>query len=411
MLISALAALALSAGPVVIEDDFSKALAKAKAQKKLLFVDVWAPWCHTCVYMREHVLPTDAVASFERDVVFAAIDSEKVKNEAFLAKYPISVWPTLLFIDPSDGAVRFSWAGSADATQLASLLEAARGQGTLADADAATARGDMADAADRYIKAKPRDGRGVASMLFALYRAKRFDVCAATAVESLAALPRPQDKATVVSWGLGCAAGAEAGSAAKGAPLRALVTEAKALLSSNEVMGDDISSLYESLVDERTEAKDTAGAKALAEAWLTSLEGAAATAATPGQRAAFDAHRVNAALVLGQPARAIDALLLTELQFPTDFNPPARLARLYEARQQWPLATAAIARAVKKNREGPRRICLLRTQAQLAKASGNALEQRRVAQEALANLARLPASPLKERCAAGLEALAQVDSR
>jgi len=47
--------LAASSAPKVIEDDYAKALAEAKKTKKLLFVDAWAPWCHTCVFMREHV--------------------------------------------------------------------------------------------------------------------------------------------------------------------------------------------------------------------------------------------------------------------------------------------------------------------------------------------------------------------
>ena len=49
-----LLSLALAAsGPTFIEDDFAKALKTAKKDKKLLFVDAWAPWCHTCVAMRE----------------------------------------------------------------------------------------------------------------------------------------------------------------------------------------------------------------------------------------------------------------------------------------------------------------------------------------------------------------------
>ncbi len=45
-----LAALALTlavpaaAAPVVIEDDWPRALAVAKAKDRLLFVDAWAPW-------------------------------------------------------------------------------------------------------------------------------------------------------------------------------------------------------------------------------------------------------------------------------------------------------------------------------------------------------------------------------
>ncbi len=33
-----------AAAPAVVEDDWPRALALAKAQDRLLFVDAWAPW-------------------------------------------------------------------------------------------------------------------------------------------------------------------------------------------------------------------------------------------------------------------------------------------------------------------------------------------------------------------------------
>ena len=35
---------AAAAAPTVVEDDWPRALALAKAQERLLFVDAWAPW-------------------------------------------------------------------------------------------------------------------------------------------------------------------------------------------------------------------------------------------------------------------------------------------------------------------------------------------------------------------------------
>ena len=87
-------------GPKFIDDDYARALKQAKAQKKLLFIDVWAPWCHTCIAMKEQVFTRPAFTAFEKDVVFASIDTERARSDAFLKKFPIDVWPTLLFIDP-----------------------------------------------------------------------------------------------------------------------------------------------------------------------------------------------------------------------------------------------------------------------------------------------------------------------
>jgi thiol-disulfide isomerase/thioredoxin len=73
-----LLALTLSAatGPTFIEDDFSKALKTAKAQKKLLFVDAWAPWCHTCLSMQREVLEQPALGALADRVEFVAVDAD-----------------------------------------------------------------------------------------------------------------------------------------------------------------------------------------------------------------------------------------------------------------------------------------------------------------------------------------------
>ena len=96
-----------SPGPAFIENDYPRALARAKASKKLLFVDAWAKWCHTCVYMREHVMNQPAFKTFEKDVVFASIDTEEAQAAPFLEKYPVNVYPTLFFIDPATETIRF----------------------------------------------------------------------------------------------------------------------------------------------------------------------------------------------------------------------------------------------------------------------------------------------------------------
>lgn len=39
-----------------MEDDLDGALARARAEHKMVFVDVWATWCHPCVSMKAFVL-------------------------------------------------------------------------------------------------------------------------------------------------------------------------------------------------------------------------------------------------------------------------------------------------------------------------------------------------------------------
>lgn len=402
--------LSANAGPHVIEDDFAAAKLKAKREKKLLFVDAWAPWCHTCVFMREHVLTRPSFKAFESQLVFASVDTEKTKNAPFITAYPVNVWPTLFIIDPSNDAVRFTWGGSADESQLTAFLEAAKatreGPGTpLAKADAAAARGEMGTAADAYLAAKPptTDARAMGSMLYALYIAGRFDVCTSSAAEATPDVVRPQDRVAVLGWGLTCALMLPAQDPTRAKHLPTLAALAAEAVRLPDVLIDDLSGVYEALVAERTAAKDADKAKAWAAEWLDMLERSAAAAPTPAARAAYDAHRLSAALALGQPARVVDALRLSEQQLPTDFNPSARLAVALRDLGRYDEALAAADRALTKNREGPRRVCLFRTKATVLQKKGDVAGQIKAANDGLAYAKSLKPSKVLTGCLSGLE--------
>jgi thiol-disulfide isomerase/thioredoxin len=407
---------ATPAGPRFIEDDYPKALKAAKASNRLLFVDAWAPWCHTCVFLREHVLTRPAFSRFEKDVVFAAVDTEKAKNAPFLEKFPVEVWPTLYFIDPSTETVLLKWLGSADETQMTALLSAARGKGTAeAEADALLARGDARAAAEKYLAAVKTGGgdapaRTTLSLLSALYLAKQHEACARTADERLESLTAPQDRVNGIVWGLGCALDVPA-SAERTRLLARFVKEGRAALALEDVLADDRSSLYHALVSERYDAKDGAAAEALALEWLTFLEGEAAKASTPAARAAFDPHRVSAAIAAKHPERALDALARSEAELPKDYNPPARLALLYRELGQLDAALAAVERALQKCTEGPRKLRLYETKASVQAQKGDAAGQRRTLAEAVAYAKRLPKAQRSEERLATLEKQLQAASR
>jgi thiol-disulfide isomerase/thioredoxin len=283
----------LAAGPRFIEDDYARALAQAKQQKKLLFVDAWAPWCHTCIYLREHVLSRQAFTAYEKDLVFAAVDTEKPSAAPFLEKFPIEVWPTLLFIDPATERVVFKWLGSADEAQLRALLDAAKGgPGAVAEADALFAQGQAGAAAQRYAEST-KSARSVLSMLSALYLAKSYQACAKASVDQLALFTAPGDRVNAVTWGLGCALELPESTERKKL-VDTLVAEGRALLADGTkvaaVLADDVSGLYEALVTERQAAKLGVEAEQLAAVWLGFLERQAAAARSPAARAVFDPH-------------------------------------------------------------------------------------------------------------------------
>lgn len=406
-MLALLTAVTLAAtGPQFIEDDFAKALKTAKAQKKLLFVDAWAPWCHTCVAMREQVFTRESFKAFEKDVVFAAVDTEKTKSAAFLEKYPIQVWPTLLFIDPAKEVVVLRWLGSADEAQMQALLEAARGGGgVLREADDALGTGNNELAAEKYqaaLKAGDVKARTIVSMLSAMNLAKQHEPCARTVIEQLPSLTAASDRVAALTWGLSCALELPEGKS-KSATVDVLVRESTKALTLEGLLPDDTSSLYEVLVEERTAANDGDGAKKLAAQWLTFLEGEAAKAKSPAERAVFDPHRVNAALASAQAEKLVEPLKLSEKELPKDYNPSARLAVIYRELGKYDDALAAAERALGKCKEGPRKLRIFDTKASILAKKGDAAAQKKTLEEAVKYAKKLPKAQVSEKRIAALE--------
>ena len=386
-----------------IEDDYPRALAEARQKKLPLFVDSWAPWCHTCRFMRAYVFTDESLRKQAGRFVWLSIDTENPKNAAFLAKYPIEVWPTLMVIDPEREEAALRWPGSLNPQQLVKLLDdgerAVRGSGegglvALAGADRLASEGHRREAAAVYRVVLPsvpaeKRPRVVESLLAALALSGDAAGCAQAALELAPTMPRGPSFANAMSFALGCTAelkGAEGEHARK-----VLVPLGEEALRLPGLLADDRSGLYEELVQLRQQAGDAAGAKELAGRWLTFLEAEAARAPTPEQRAAFDPHRVNAALALGEPLRAEAALKASERDLPRDYNPAARLAIIYDAAGRTGDALAAIGRALRKV-YGPRALRLYDFEAGLQLKKGDKAAARATLRKALTVANALPAS-------------------
>lgn len=399
-----------------IEDDYPRALAEAQKRSLPLFVDAWAPWCHTCRFMRAYVFTDPSLRRVAKRFIWLSIDTEQAKNAPFLDKYPIDVWPTLMVIDPGAEQAALRWAGSLDVAHLIQFLgegervvrESGRGAVVaLAGADRLAAEKRWREAAAIYrllLPALPaaEQRRATVSLLSALAQADDPAACVQTATELLPGMPRGPLFAAAVSSALGCA-GELKGKAALRAQ-QGLMPLGQEALALPDLLADDRSGLYLSLVALRHQAGDTKGAKQLAADWLTFLEDQASRAPTPEQRAVFDPHRVEAALALGAPERAIAALETSERELPHDYNPPARLAMLYDAAGRGDDALAAIRRALKRA-YGPRLIRLLDFEAGLLQKRGDKAGARHSLGKALALAQALPATaPRRAARIAALEA-------
>src|SRR5260370_4196142 len=86
------------AGLSFVEDDYEGALARARKEHRLLFVDAWAPWCHTCISMKAFVFNDAVLAPLASQFVSASVDTEKPTSASFVRKYPMKNWPTLWLV-------------------------------------------------------------------------------------------------------------------------------------------------------------------------------------------------------------------------------------------------------------------------------------------------------------------------
>src|SRR5687767_5077786 len=59
-----------------IVDDYAAALACAKQRNVPLVLDLWAPWCHTCLSMQSTVFTDKSFEAAAPKFVFASIDTD-----------------------------------------------------------------------------------------------------------------------------------------------------------------------------------------------------------------------------------------------------------------------------------------------------------------------------------------------
>ena len=343
-------------GIVFVADDFPGAIARARAENKPLFVDAWAPWCHSCVSMKSYVFPDGVLSPVAGKYVWLEVDTEKPVNRAFVEQFPMEAWPTLLVIDPRTGQAVRRWVGSATAVELGARLRSTAlaltpgapgtpAQAALARASAADATGDHAAATEAYRQALdasvPRSldhGQAVEGLVLRLSQDGDPGGCVELSREELGHVAPGTALATLVATGLSCALELPEDDPRRKTALGALEQRVAALARDPSVvlMSDDRSSLFETEEGARRARGDLAGARETALRWTAFLEAEAARAATPAERAVFDSHRLSAYLALGQPERAIQMLQRSARDFPNDYNPPARLAVAYLAmRDPW----------------------------------------------------------------------------
>lgn len=119
---------ALAQGINFFHGTWSEAMAQAKTEQKLIFVDAYASWCGPCKRMAANVFPDPQVGDyFNANFVNLKIDMEKPENSEFAGKYPVSAYPTLLIID-GEGKIVHKHVGGLAADGLIAFGQKAAGK-------------------------------------------------------------------------------------------------------------------------------------------------------------------------------------------------------------------------------------------------------------------------------------------
>jgi thiol-disulfide isomerase/thioredoxin len=407
-----------------IPDDYAKALQEGRAQHKPVFIDFWATWCHSCLSMQRFVLSDPGMKPVADAVVWLSIETEAEKNKPVVEKYPLDGWPTFLLVDPANEQVIGRWLGSGSVKDIRGFVEEGarryRQKGKLAppeaaqrDGDQARIRGDMKAAAAAYGKSvalsKPADPE----------RPERLTLY----ITALRKLGTPEAARTCVQLGLKEAR--TTGDSVVALDFVSGADECTIALPKDDPDAAKMRQLAIERIDDlvhRKEAPLAADDRSDALATLASmydvggkhvqavltmreraqiLESAAAAAPDATMASTFDPHRTETYIYLGEPRKAEQLLAQRETEMPEDYNPPARLARVFLEEKKLDEAEAAVDRALAKMTRGQRRVGILGLKAKILTAEEKPVDA--VVREQLEVLRELPAPQRNPKFEAKLE--------
>ena len=406
-------------GPLAwIADDYPSALACARARKVPLVLDLWAPWCHTCLSMQTTVFVDPSFAADAKRFVFAALDTDREENAPALEQLAISAWPTFYVIGPGE-AVMARFVGAASVAQFHGFLDAgaralaggvAAADAHLLSAERALAVKDLATADTELtaaIAGAPADWERrpevIGSLILTKFKRDDLAGClqvedqlgsatgsAAVASDVMVTATMCADKAEELAKGSAAPATNPDAHAIEHARRVAvarwlpLVADARAPLSV-----DDRSDAMASLRDTLDKLGDHAKAHEVAAAQRDLLDRTAQQATTPLAAMTYNWPRAEVYVYLGKPLDLVPALEQSAKDLPAEYDPLARLGWIYWKAKQLPAAAAWTDKALALV-YGPRKARLLVTRADIARDAGDQAAELAFRRAAVEQYAHLP---------------------
>jgi thioredoxin-like negative regulator of GroEL len=413
-----------------IEDDYSSALACAKAKKLPLVLDLWAPWCHTCLSMQTMVFTDPSFQADAPKFVFAALDTDREVNAKAVEKYPPSAWPTFYVIGP-DEKVLARFVGAATVAQFHHFLDA----GTRAMAGGTTGPDQSLLAGERAVAAKdfpaadaaltdaleiapadwPRRADALTSLIRVKLKRNELEACVTLAEKSLDETGNSASATDFMAVGYDCAKDLLEKDKAQADRIKAL--RERMVKRWQELLADTKSPMS---IDDRSDAmmytrdalvalerKDEA--TAIAEGQRQMLDKAAADAPSPLAAMTYNWPRAEVYVFLGKPLDLVPALEKSAADLPNEYDPKSRLGWVYlragklDEAAKW--TDKAIAQVY-----GPRKARMLTQRAEIAQKQNDKATERAMREQLVKLYESLPqgqASP--DALAKAKQALADLD--
>lgn len=102
---------------------WEEAKAKAAAENKPIFIDVYTTWCGPCKMMSRYTFTDEKVAEYyNKNFVCVKSDAERGEGVTLARKYKVRAYPTLLYTD-KEGKILHKTEGALSANAFVQLGE------------------------------------------------------------------------------------------------------------------------------------------------------------------------------------------------------------------------------------------------------------------------------------------------